>query len=87
MRISGRMLLRLEQGIKIPEAAFDIFVSRHFRKAHFEKDLTEFITDLEEWVEMATWGRETLSVKVVLFEGCCFPFATTLGMHYLASIS
>lgn len=39
MGVSGRMLLGLEQGIEVPEAAFYIVVGGHLFKAHVCEDL------------------------------------------------
>ena len=37
MLVSGRMLLRLEQGVKVPEGAFYEVVGRHFSEATEER--------------------------------------------------
>ena len=47
MSITGRVLLRLEKSVKIPEAAFDVVIGWHFLKAHLYKDLSELASHLQ----------------------------------------
>lgn len=46
MGIPSRMLLGLEEGVKIPERALHIATRRHFRKAHLEENVAKLGTDL-----------------------------------------
>lgn len=46
MGVAGGMLLRLEEGVKVPEAALDEVVRRHLGEAHLQEDLTELGADL-----------------------------------------
>ena len=45
MKVAGRMLLRDEERVKIPEAGLNITVGWHLLKAHFEENLAEFMTN------------------------------------------
>lgn len=51
MGISGWMLLRLEKRVKVPKGIFHVVVGRHFRKAHFQEDLSEFSSHFEQRME------------------------------------
>ena len=42
MSVSSWMLLRLKQGIKVPEAAFDVIIGWHFTESHFQENLSIF---------------------------------------------
>ena len=46
MSISGRMLLGLEEGVKVPEAALNKVVGRHLRESHLKEDLSVFCSYL-----------------------------------------
>lgn len=78
MSISGRMLLRLEKSIKIPETGFSKTVGRHLLETHFKENFTELLTHLHQGMKMATLRRNTSSLKIVLFEGSILPFTTTV---------
>lgn len=45
--ITSRMLLRLEQGVKVPERTFHVTIRWHFGEAHREENLAEFGTNLK----------------------------------------
>ena len=44
--VAGRMLLRLEQRVEVPEAALHVVVGRHLLKAHLSEDLAELSPNL-----------------------------------------
>ena len=46
VRVARRVLLRLEQGVKVPEAALHVVVGRHLLEAHLGEDLPELRPDL-----------------------------------------
>ncbi len=46
VHVAGRVLLRLEQGIKVPEGALDIIIRRHLREPHLKKDGAKLSPDL-----------------------------------------
>ena len=50
MSITSWMTLGLEERIKVPEGAFNISLSVHFVKTHFEQDLSELGSHFEQWV-------------------------------------
>ncbi len=54
MSISGRMLLRLEEGVKVPEAALNKVVGRHLRESHLKEDLSVFCSYLGIVTRMIT---------------------------------
>ena len=45
VRISGRMALRLEQRIEVPERTFNEPICRHLSETHAEEDLLELFSD------------------------------------------
>jgi hypothetical protein len=47
MGVPGRVLLGLEQGVKVPEAALHVVVGRHLGEAQLKKDLPVFRPHLE----------------------------------------
>lgn len=47
MGVASRMLLRLEQRVKVPEGALHKVVGRHFGEAHLEEDVPELGPDLK----------------------------------------
>jgi len=47
MSISSRMLLRLEQRIKIKKTGFSVLVSRHFAKTHLKQNLPKLLSNLK----------------------------------------
>nr|GMC82899.1 hypothetical protein Iba_chr04bCG17730 [Ipomoea batatas] len=76
MRITGRVLLRLEKGIKIPKAVkYNIVVCRHLLKAHLKKYHNKIKEDLEQWMKMASFNWLAFSTEVVLFQ--VLPIATS----------
>ena len=48
MRVSGRVLLRLEQRVEVPEAGLHVVVGRHLLKAHLDEDLPELAPHLQQ---------------------------------------
>ena len=48
MCVAGRMLLRLEQRVEVPEAALHVVVGRHLLEAHLCEDLAELSPNLGE---------------------------------------
>ncbi len=46
MGVPGRVLLGLEQGVKVPEAALHVVVGRHLGEAELKKDLPVFSPNL-----------------------------------------
>jgi len=52
--VSGRMTLRLEQRIEVPEGTLHVPVGGHLSKAHLHKDLLELLPHLEERMQVAT---------------------------------
>ena len=47
VRISRRMLLWLEEGVKIPEAALHVIVGGHLLEAHLDENLPELTAHLK----------------------------------------
>lgn len=71
--VAGRMGLRLEEGIEIPEGAFDVTVGFHFFETHFEEDLDELLFGFHEQVQVAVFDFETFGCGVESFEFLFFP--------------
>ena len=71
--ITGRMLLRLEQGVKIPEGALDKVVGRHFGEAHFKEDLAIFGSYLQQRMKVTTMWLDSECLKVVWLERGILP--------------
>lgn len=53
MGIPGRVALRLEQRVKVPERALNIALCGHLIKAHLKEDLSELSANLKKRVEVA----------------------------------
>lgn len=56
MSVSGRVSLRLEKRVEIPEAALYKPVSGHFIKAHLKQSLSELRPHFHQRVQMSTAG-------------------------------
>ena len=64
VHVSSRVTLWLEEGIEVPEGALNEFVGGHFIESHFEKNLSEHSSDLQERVQMTSLTSDTLSIEV-----------------------
>lgn len=62
--IPGRMLLWLEQCIKVPEGALHILVGGHLGEAHLQEYLTELRADFEQGMQVATFWRGSWNGQV-----------------------
>jgi len=65
LEITGRMLLRDEESIEIPETSLDISIRRHLLEAHLEKDVSKLLSHLVEWMEGTSLCRRTFGFEVV----------------------
>lgn len=79
------MLLRLEEGIEVPEGALNVAIRRHLREAHLEEDLSELRSDLHEGMEMAAGRRDSQRFKVVRLELLLSPRAAEITFLYRIS--
>jgi hypothetical protein len=61
MGVPGRVLLGLEQGVKVPEAALHVVVGRHLGKAELKEDLPVFSPHLE--ATKGTYHKECAQFK------------------------
>jgi hypothetical protein len=68
MGIARRMLLRLEEGIEVPERTVHVAVGFHLCEAHLEEDLAELGSRLQKRVEVASRGSNAESSEVVFLE-------------------
>eukprot|EP01137_Pigoraptor_chileana_P025788 Opistho-2@95806 len=82
--ITCRVLLRLEEGIEVPEGRFDEVVCRHFGEPHFEENLAEFLAHFHEWVKVTARRRNAERVEVVVLEFECLPLAAC--QHFCGEI-
>lgn len=73
LEVTSRVSLGDEEGVKVPEGALDVSVCGHFGEAHFKEDLTEFLTDLHEGMQVTRGRRGSGSGEVVLFKGSILP--------------
>jgi hypothetical protein len=74
--ITGRMLLRLEKSIKVPEAGLYETIGRHFLETHFEENFSELLSNFHQRVKSTARWCNTNSIKVVFLECGIFPFTT-----------
>jgi len=65
MSITSGVSLWLEEGIKVPERAFNKLLSGHLLETEFKEDLTVLSTLLEERMQVTTVNNLTLSIKVI----------------------
>mmetsp|Transcript_3842 Transcript_3842/g.8815 ORF Transcript_3842/g.8815 Transcript_3842/m.8815 type:complete len:412 (+) Transcript_3842:504-1739(+) len=68
VRVARRVLLRLEERVKVPEARLHKAVCRHLLKAHPHEDFSELRAHLQQGVEVAAQGVRAEGVEVVLLE-------------------
>ena len=66
--VTGRMRLRLEERIEVPEGAFHISVGVHLFKAHLEEDFYELLACLHEEMQVSVLDLETLGGWVEFLE-------------------
>jgi hypothetical protein len=87
--VAGRMGLRLEEGVEVPEGAFHIAVSPHLLEAHLSEHLRELLLGLHERMQVAVVHREALGVGIELLEAIGLPAsvqqhaACELSLHIL----
>ena len=68
MGISGWMLLRLEEGVKVPKGGFHKTIGWHLREAHLEENVPELGSNLQQRMQMAAGRRHSHCLEVVLLE-------------------
>ena len=51
MCVAGRVLLRLEERVEVPERGLDVLVGWHLVEPHLQEDLPELLLDFEQWVQ------------------------------------
>ena len=51
--VPGRVLLRLEERVKVPETALRVVVCRHLSETHLEENLPIFSSDFKKGMQMA----------------------------------
>lgn len=73
MSISGRMGLRLEQRIEIPERAFYISVSFHFFKSHLNQNLNKLLTSFHQKMEITIFDVKSLCFRIEFLKFFLFP--------------
>ena len=66
--ISCWMGLRLEEGVEVPEGALNESIGWHLVEAHFDENLSELCSDFQKWVQVATGGIATESIKILLLK-------------------
>mmetsp|Transcript_6574 Transcript_6574/g.11054 ORF Transcript_6574/g.11054 Transcript_6574/m.11054 type:complete len:366 (+) Transcript_6574:79-1176(+) len=64
VRIAGRVTLRLEQCVEVPEGRLDPLARGHLFKAHLHQDAAEFGTHLEQRVEVSASYGSTHGLQV-----------------------
>ena len=77
MHVSGRMTLRLEKGIEVPERAFHEPVSGHFVESHLKENSSEKLSYFQQGVAMSTVTHLTNCIKVVYLELSVFPTSSS----------
>mmetsp|Transcript_1412 Transcript_1412/g.3779 ORF Transcript_1412/g.3779 Transcript_1412/m.3779 type:complete len:217 (-) Transcript_1412:673-1323(-) len=63
MRIARWVLLRLEEGIEVPEGTFDPPVCRHLLEAHQQQYLSDFLLHFHQRVQVPTLARDTAHIR------------------------
>jgi len=76
LEISGRMLLRHEKCVEIPERGFNIGVCWHFFKSHFKEDVSEFFSHFHEGVQCTCFWWYSQRIEIIRFESRSFPGTT-----------
>ena len=64
--ISSWMTLGLEESIEVPEGAFNVSISWHLCKAHFQEDFSELFSHQQKRVQVTTVLLRSLSIEIVL---------------------
>mmetsp|Transcript_36235 Transcript_36235/g.41276 ORF Transcript_36235/g.41276 Transcript_36235/m.41276 type:complete len:202 (+) Transcript_36235:402-1007(+) len=85
LSVSGRMLLRLEQSIEIPERVFYILVGGHFFETHFQQNIGHLSSHLQQGMQMSPLSFFALSIQIDRFE--IFFGPVTLFQHFEGQIS
>jgi len=67
------MLLSSEKSIKIPKGALNVLICRHFLESKLDKDLSELVPYLQQWMEIAGWDFLSKSREIINFEIFLFP--------------
>ena len=81
VHVTSGVTLRLEEGVKVPERAFNELASWHLVEAHFEENLAELSAYLEKRVQVATFRDLTLSIEIKFLEFSIFPCTTSNHVH------
>lgn len=75
MHVPRRMLLRLEERIKVPERGLHKLVGAHLLEAHLEEDFPKLRAHLHEWVEVPGARVLTHGIEVGRLEDVILPRA------------
>lgn len=65
MGITSGVSLWLEEGVKVPERAFDKLLSGHLFETELKEDFTVLSTLLEKRMQVTTIDNLTLSIEVI----------------------
>lgn len=85
MSISGRMSLRLEKSVKVPERGFNITIGFHFFKSHLSENLNKLLLSFHENMKVAILDFSALWIGIELFEMSLFPWS--ISDHWTCKIS
>jgi len=65
VHISSWVTLWLEECVKVPETAFDVFAGWHFLKAHLEENFSKLFSKEQKGMTVATLTILPVSIEIV----------------------
>ena len=71
--VSGRVGLRLEESIKVPERRLNITIGLHFFEPHFCQNFLELLSSLHEHMKVSSLDFSPFGIRIEALEFKIFP--------------